>query len=141
MQDARLPGTPKARSVIFLFMCGGVSHIDTFDPKDNKQAGKIMDAIGFGDNKAPMKRPVIPILRTYKHTVSRAFRFRTGSRTWARRSMILPWSARCSAIGRTTSPRSSKRQPETAPAVRTSYAWGAGCPMRWAPPKRICPPS
>ncbi len=25
MQDARLPGTPKAKSVIFLFMCGGVS--------------------------------------------------------------------------------------------------------------------
>ena len=47
-------------------MCGGVSHIDTFDPKDNKHAGKIMDAIGFGDNNAPMKRPVIPILRTYK---------------------------------------------------------------------------
>src|ERR1700722_13960233 len=58
--------TPKAKTVIFLFMCGGVSHIDTFDPKDNKYAGKIMDAIGFGDNNAPMKRPVIPILRTFK---------------------------------------------------------------------------
>ncbi len=46
-------------------MCGGVSHIDTFDPKDNKYAGKIMDAIGFGDNNAPMKRPVIPCLRTF----------------------------------------------------------------------------
>src|SRR5437588_4648035 len=66
MQDARLPGTPKAKSVIYLFMCGGVSHIDTFDPKDNKHAGKIMDAIGFGDNNAPMKRPVIPILRMFK---------------------------------------------------------------------------
>src|ERR1700733_5827083 len=63
---ARLAGEPKAKSVIYLFMCGGVSHIDTFDPKDNKYAGKIMDAIGFGDNNAPMKRPVIPILRTYK---------------------------------------------------------------------------
>ena len=57
MQDARLPGTPKAKSVIFLFMCGGVSHIDTFDPKDNKYAGKIMDAIGFGDNNAPDEAP------------------------------------------------------------------------------------
>src|SRR5580693_9885290 len=66
MQDARLPGPAPAKSVIFLFMCGGMSHIDTFDPKDNKHAGKIMDAIGFGDNNAPMKRPVIPILRTYK---------------------------------------------------------------------------
>jgi len=66
MQSARLPGEPRAKSVIYLFMCGGVSHIDTFDPKDNKFAGKIMDAIGFGDNNAPMKRPVIPILRTFK---------------------------------------------------------------------------
>ena len=57
---------PKAKSVIFLFMCGGISHIDTFDPKDNKYAGKLIDAIGFGDNVAEMKRPVIPILRTFK---------------------------------------------------------------------------
>jgi len=57
---------PKAKSVIFLFMCGGISHIDTFDPKDNKYAGKLIDAIGFGDNVAEMKRPVIPILRTFQ---------------------------------------------------------------------------
>ena len=55
-----------ARSVIFLFMCGGVSHIDTFDPKDNKWAGKLMDAVGFGDNMAEMKRPVIPCKRVFK---------------------------------------------------------------------------
>src|SRR5436309_4819939 len=56
---------PRARSVIFLFMCGGVSHIDTFDPKDNKWAGKMIDAVGFGDNLAEMKRPVIPCHRTF----------------------------------------------------------------------------
>jgi hypothetical protein len=56
---------PRAKSVIFLFMCGGVSHIDTFDPKDNKWAGKLIDAVGFGDNVAEMKRPVIPCLRTF----------------------------------------------------------------------------
>ena len=66
MPEARLVGEPKAKSVIYLFMCGGVSHIDTFDPKDNKHAGKLMDAIGFGDNNAPMKRPVIPILRKFQ---------------------------------------------------------------------------
>ncbi|MEJ7607037.1 MAG: DUF1501 domain-containing protein, partial [Bryobacteraceae bacterium] len=66
MANAKLPGEPRAKSVIYLFMCGGVSHIDTFDPKDNKYAGKIMDAIGFGDNNAPMKRPVIPCLRTFE---------------------------------------------------------------------------
>ena len=58
---------PKAKSVIFLFMCGGVSHIDTFDPKDNKWAGKLIDAVGFGDNVAEMRRPVIPCLRTFKN--------------------------------------------------------------------------
>ena len=56
---------PKAKSVIYLFMCGGVSHIDTFDPKDNKWAGKLIDAVGFGDNQAQMKRPVIPCKRTF----------------------------------------------------------------------------
>jgi hypothetical protein len=67
MPGSRLPGEPRAKSVIFLFMCGGVSHIDTFDPKGNKYAGKIMDAVGFGDNNAAMKRPVIPCLRTFKN--------------------------------------------------------------------------
>jgi hypothetical protein len=65
MPDAHLPGEPPAKSVIYLFMCGGMRHIDTFDPKDNKHASTTMDAIGFGDNNALMKRPVIPILRTY----------------------------------------------------------------------------
>ena len=65
--DARLPAGKKADAVIFLFMCGGVSHIDTFDPKGNKNAGKLIDAIGFGDNVAEMKRPVIPCLRSFKN--------------------------------------------------------------------------
>ena len=55
----------KAKSVIFLFMCGGVSHLDTFDPKDNKHAGKLIDGTAFGDNLAEMRRPVIPCLRTF----------------------------------------------------------------------------
>jgi hypothetical protein len=70
--DGKLPSfllspsvEPKVKSVIFLFMCGGVSHIDTFDPKDKKWEGKLIDAVGFGDNVAPMKRPVIPCLRTF----------------------------------------------------------------------------
>src|SRR4051812_4465644 len=56
----------RAKSVIFLFMCGGVSHIDTFDPKDNKWAGKLIDAVGFGDNNAEMRRPVIACRRTFR---------------------------------------------------------------------------
>src|SRR5947199_8610163 len=57
---------PRARSVIFLFMCGGVSHIDTFDPKDNKWAGMLTEAVGFGDNNAAMQRPVIACRRTFR---------------------------------------------------------------------------
>lgn len=57
---------PRVNSVIYLFMCGGVSHIDTFDPKDRKWEGKFIDAIGFGDNLAPMRRPVIPCHRVFK---------------------------------------------------------------------------
>ncbi len=56
---------PRARSVIFLFMCGGVSHLDTFDPKGNAHAGRLIDAVGFGDNQARMQRPVIPCHRTF----------------------------------------------------------------------------
>ncbi len=65
--DARLGPhfPPRARSVIFLFMCGGVSHLDTFDPKGNKWAGKLIDVVGFGDNLAEMKQPVIPCRRTF----------------------------------------------------------------------------
>jgi hypothetical protein len=71
-QEGQLPGAtlvphfrPRTRSVIFLFMCGGVSHIDTFDPKDNRWAGTLIDATGFGDNVAEMRRPVLPCLRTF----------------------------------------------------------------------------
>jgi hypothetical protein len=46
-------------------MCGGVSHIDTFDPKDKRWEGTFIDAIGFGDNLAAMKRPVIPCHREF----------------------------------------------------------------------------
>src|SRR3954465_3339501 len=56
----------RAKSVIFLFMSGGVSHIDTFDPKDNRWAGKLIDAVGFGDNNAEMRRPVIACRRTFR---------------------------------------------------------------------------
>src|SRR5262245_21865834 len=63
-QRPHLPA--KAKSVIFLFMCGGVSHLDTFDPKDNRWAGTLIDVIGFGDNQAEMRRPVIPCLRTFR---------------------------------------------------------------------------
>src|SRR5579871_3463566 len=40
---------PKAKSVIWIFMLGGVSHMETFDPKPalNKYAGKTIDESPF----------------------------------------------------------------------------------------------
>jgi hypothetical protein len=56
---------PKVKSVIFLFMCGGVSAMDTFDPKDNKWAGKMLDTIN-GNNGKPQLRPVLHNPRVFK---------------------------------------------------------------------------
>lgn len=64
--SGRLPPTlpARAKSCIFLFMCGGVSHMDTFDPKGNRWAGKMLDVIG-SDNGRPQTRPVIHCPREF----------------------------------------------------------------------------
>src|SRR5262245_39673617 len=48
---------PKAKSVIWLFMNGGVSHLETFDPKPmlNKYAGKSIAETPFKDTQSPDK--------------------------------------------------------------------------------------
>src|SRR5688572_13021594 len=40
---------PRARNVIWIFLSGGVSHLETFDPKPalNKYAGKTYDETGL----------------------------------------------------------------------------------------------
>lgn len=42
---------PKAKSVIWIFFCGGVSHVESFDPKPalNKYAGKSIEDTPFKD--------------------------------------------------------------------------------------------
>lgn len=53
-----LPHLPqKAKSVIWLFMNGGVSHLETFDPKPmlNKYAGKSINETPFKDTQDPEK--------------------------------------------------------------------------------------
>jgi hypothetical protein len=49
--------TPKAKSVIWLFMNGGVSHLETFDPKPelNKYAGKTIAETPYKDVQDPKK--------------------------------------------------------------------------------------
>ena len=56
-----LPGqphfTPRAKSVIWIFLSGGYSHLETFDPKPalNRHAGKTYADTGLGD---PQKSPL-----------------------------------------------------------------------------------
>ena len=57
---------PKAKSVIWLFMNGGVSHMESFDPKPmlNRYAGKTIADTPFADTQDPKKlaaeRLVVP---------------------------------------------------------------------------------
>ena len=56
----------RARNVIWLFMNGGVSHMESFDPKPmlNKYAGKTIAETPFADTQDPKKlaieRLVVP---------------------------------------------------------------------------------
>lgn len=64
--DGRPHFPPKAKSVIWLFMNGGVSHLESFDPKPmlNKYAGKTIAETPFADTQDPEKlaleRLVVP---------------------------------------------------------------------------------
>ena len=58
--------TPKAKNVIWLFMNGGVSHMESFDPKPmlSKYAGKTISETPYADTQDPKKlaieRLVVP---------------------------------------------------------------------------------
>src|SRR3954467_11920655 len=47
--DGPPPLAPRARSIIWIFLSGGVSHLETWDPKPalNTHAGKTYDATGL----------------------------------------------------------------------------------------------
>src|SRR5437870_3285869 len=47
--DGRPHKPPRARAVIWIFLCGGVSHVESFDVKPalNKYAGKTIDDTPF----------------------------------------------------------------------------------------------
>jgi hypothetical protein len=55
--DGKPHFTPKAKSVIWLFMNGGVSHLETFDPKPelDKHAGKTIAQTPYADVQNPEK--------------------------------------------------------------------------------------
>src|SRR5689334_4857977 len=48
---------PKAKSVIWIFMIGGVSHLESFDvkPELNKYGGKSIEETPFGDAVDPKR--------------------------------------------------------------------------------------
>src|SRR5438876_9100700 len=54
---ADAPGSPKAKSVIWIFLCGGVSHVESFDvkPELTKYAGKTIDSTPYKDVLSPDK--------------------------------------------------------------------------------------
>jgi hypothetical protein len=55
--DEASPPSPRAKAVIWIFLCGGVSHVESFDPKPelNKYAGKSIDDTPYKDALNPAK--------------------------------------------------------------------------------------
>src|SRR5262245_27796845 len=55
--DGKPHHPPRAKSVIWIFLSGGYSHLETFDPKPalNKYAGKTFDKTPFEN---PLKSPL-----------------------------------------------------------------------------------
>src|SRR5262245_42967172 len=53
--DGRPHFEPRARSVIWIFLCGGVSHVESFDPKPelNRYAGRTIDSTPYRDALNP----------------------------------------------------------------------------------------
>src|ERR1700740_2882004 len=53
--DGKPHFTPRAKSVIWIFLCGGVSHVESFDvkPELNKYAGKSIDQTPYKDALNP----------------------------------------------------------------------------------------
>src|SRR5437764_953025 len=49
--DGRPHYAPKAKSIIWIFLCGGVSHVESFDPKPelNRYAGMTVDQTPYRD--------------------------------------------------------------------------------------------
>src|SRR5881296_3114242 len=55
--DGKPHFSPKAKSVIWIFLCGGVSHLESFDvkPELNKYAGKSIEETPYKDVLDPQR--------------------------------------------------------------------------------------
>lgn len=95
--------TPRARQVIHVFLEGGPSHVDLFDPKPelSRQDGKPITVPGE-NRKAPAFGTAFPFSRHGKSGLElSALR----CRTWVRWPTTCAWSARCTARRPPTTPR------------------------------------
>ena len=129
---------PKAKRVIFLFMNGGVSHVDTFDPKpmlekyDGKPmpGGEILTQRKTGNlMKSPFK------FQKYGKSGTRAERAVAERRQCGGRH--LRRSVRCGSESRTTSRRITMMN--TGANFSAVRRWARGSPTGSAPRTRICP--
>ena len=96
----------KAKRVIHLFMNGGPSHVDTFDPKPSldKYAGKTLPTPNLRD-RAQDRRGASLRRSSSRSTARAASRSASCSRTRPSTSTTSPSSARCTPTCPTTSRR------------------------------------
>ncbi len=141
---------PKAKSVIWLFMIGGVSHLESFDPKPAaQQVRRQVDRRNAVQERArqevprrerphrrarPAKDPARSSIRCRSASESAAraaSKSATGGRTSAAASTTSPSSARCGPTTSTTAPSSSSTPaatgstasfPRSAPGSTTAWA-------------------
>lgn len=80
---------PKAKAVVFLFMVGGPSHIETFDPKPvlDKLHGQPLPP-SFGEIKSQFLKPGTPLLGS-------AWKFNKHGQSGLDVSELLPYTATC----------------------------------------------
>ena len=119
---------PRAKRVIWLLMRGGVSHLESFDPKpaldqlrrqDDRRDAVQVDGLRLA---VPQERPragrqqhhrqaegarSIPRRSASRRAGRAGSRSATGGRTCAAASTTSPWSARCARPTTTTAPSSS----------------------------------
>ena len=132
----------KAKTVIFLFMDGGPSQVDTFDPKPRleKEHGK------------PITAKVEPTqFNNVGNTCcSRPWKFQqvrperpAGQRPVPARRPAAPTTWRHPLDGRRTSPSTPTPTTSCTPATasRAGRAWARGSPTAWAASAATCPAS
>ena len=130
--------TPRAKRVIFMFMQGGPSHVDTFDYKP---------ALERDDGKSPggrRRRQGQPqaaevALEVQSPAARAACRSPSCSRTWPSTPTTCACSTACTPTCRTIRRRPCSCTP--AASSSSGRAWARGCCTAWAPRTRSCPAS